>query len=275
MKRAIIVIVSLVLLVESFWLVAIPERYILSLMETAFSGAGLHLRTEGFRKGLFFNFSARKMVLSKMGTLERSGEASNPLAGSAFPLVIFQDVSGRVDLPSVLKANPRLGIDCSLHGGEVKGVIGLTDNSATEISGHGLQVRDIPFLGRIGIRGEGNLSGHLSFDKGEGEATFAIEETKLGGLSFGAVILPLNLFQNIRGAFRIKEGIAEVRSFTMEGDGVYARLKGRITQGGLDMTVELMTDASFRSETVFRQVLEQYEVSPGYYVMPLKAPLRL
>ena len=100
-----------------------------------------------------------------------------------------------------------------------------------------------------------------------GEARFSIREARFEGAFPGVDFLPLDLFQSIRGSLTIEKTIT-VKSLTLEGRGVYARVNGNIKGNSLDMKIELMMDSSFGQEPVLAKDLGQYRVSPGYYVIP-------
>ena len=85
--------------------------------------------------------------------------------------------------------------------------------------------------------------------------------------------MPLEMFQEIKGAATINDEAVEVRSLALSGKGVYGRVSGNIKGTNVDMTFELMTDSSFDLRSLTHAMLGQYNVSPGYYVIPLKGKM--
>ncbi|MDH5203807.1 MAG: type II secretion system protein GspN, partial [Nitrospirota bacterium] len=61
-----------------------------------------------------------------------------------------------------------------------------------------------------------------------------------------------------------------ISSLSLQGDGIYARVKGNIKKNVMDLTLELMQDSSSADKSSLLLFLENYKVSPGYYVIPIK-----
>src|SRR5208283_3123798 len=69
MKKLLFAISALFILAVSVWIIAIPERMILELTDNVLSERGFHIISDGFKKGLLYNFSAQKILLSKTSGL--------------------------------------------------------------------------------------------------------------------------------------------------------------------------------------------------------------
>ena len=110
-------------------------------------------------------------------------------------------------------------------------------------------------------------------NNGIGEVKFWVVDTSLKSASWGGGFVPLEVFQEIKGAATIKDETVEVRSLALSGRGVYGRVRGSIKGMNVDMSLELMTDSSFGLGSLTHAVLGQYKVSPGYYVIPLKGKM--
>lgn len=244
------------------WLIAIPEGAALNLLEDAIGRDDIYLETNGFKKGLFYNFTAERIFLKK----RNQGTADDTL-------LIFDEVSGSLNILSVLKLRPEMGFDCKMNAGKVAGTIRLTGEGAVKASGSGINTSGIPFLELLGIKGEGNLACSLHLSKGRGEARFSVDNAKISMDSSGFFLIPLSVFKDIRGAMIINDGTMEVRSFVLEGSGVYARAKGSIMENRIALNLELMLDSSFAAGYFVHAMIERYKVSPGYYVIPINASL--
>ena len=72
----------------------------------------------------------------------------------------------------------------------------------------------------------------------------------------------------------VTPGVVKVSSLALEGEGVYARLKGRILNGSaMDLTLEVMPEASFADRSFLIALIQGYKVSPGYYAIPIKGEM--
>ncbi|MGD1076481.1 MAG: type II secretion system protein GspN [Thermodesulfovibrionales bacterium] len=277
MKKAILIVCLIVLAVFGSWFIVMPEPFLINLIENALTSENVYLKTEGFRKGFFYSVTVEKILLMKRGDLKRNetGVPGLSVASSQadVPLVILNDVTGKVDLLSVARLNPQLDFESHLQGGRVTGEVDLAGKGAVAMKGNDISIEAIPFLDLIGIRGRGDLSGTFRSGNGQGEITFSVMNAKLKNTSFEGVFLPLEVFHTVYGLVTLRDGTVDVRSFTLQGDGVYARVKGNATGRKLNMDVELMMDSTFQATPILQALVRQYQVSPGYYVIPLKVAL--
>ncbi|MGO9613273.1 MAG: type II secretion system protein GspN [Dissulfurispiraceae bacterium] len=261
MKKIIFAISVFFILAVSVWIIAIPERMILELTNNILSEKGMHVISDGFEKGLFYNFSAQKILLSKT-----SGLDAEP------PLFTCDNVKGGMNLISVFKLAPTLVFKCSVNNGVVTGDVRLTGAHDFTSEGQGIDFKGIHFLEHYGVSGDGRLSWNMRLVKESGEITFSIADAKLQGISVMR-FLPLNLFQDIKGLLLISNGVVEVRSLALKGDGIYARMRGTVSADKLDLTMELMVNSLLKADSLILKALESYRVSPGYYVVPLQQKL--
>lgn len=257
MKKAVITLIAIFVVFIGLWLVAVPESLIVRHMEDALGRQGMKVRIMGFSKGLLYNFSVNHIYLS---------------TEKDFPIVSVNDLYAGIDFLSFLKFKPQLEISGIVNGGRVYGVIALrgqgTGGGRTiHVNGEGININAMPALERFGVRGNGNLGFDLHLMDNAGEVKFSILEARFEGALSGAEFFPLDLFQSVRGTLTIEKMIT-VKSLTLEGRGVYARVNGNIKGNRLDMKIELMMDSSFELEPVLANILGQYMVSPGYYVIP-------
>lgn len=254
--------ISLPVVVFGFWLIAVPESAMTDALEGALGADSVYLKAEGLKKGLFYDFSADRIFLMKKG----SGEYGER------PLVMINGLRGRLDFISLIKFAPALKFEGTAGKGVVSGEVGIMGNSSLEVRGGGIAISEIPFLESFGISGEGLLSGDCLTEGKKGEIRLSLTDARLGNTYIGDAFLPLSLFDGMKAAVAIVDGAAEVKSFAMSGKGVYGRIKGRIMERRMDMSLELMADSSY-SAPIPLQLVERYKVSPGYYVIPLKGEL--
>lgn len=260
MKKIVIAIVVLSVFIAGLWFVALPEDRMIDLIESSLKKDHLYLKTEGFKKGLFYNFSAETILLEK-NDINRNSEAA---------LLTLYNVNGRVEFMSFFKLNPEFSFDCRIGNGVAAGKVGLTGKHSLMIRGDNIRINGIPFLESIGLYGDGILSGSYSVQDRKGEIRLSLSDAKLKSTYLGGVFLPLDLFNDIKGVLTINDETVEVQSLTMSGKGVYGRVRGSIKTNRMDMTLELMTDSSDATTALPLAMLEMYKAAPGYYVIPLK-----
>ena len=264
MKKTLVVISVLLCLVLGFWYFAVPEQVLLGVIESSLTRAGLYPEIEGFKKGLFYGIGIERLTIVKEGRGN----------GGTRPLIVLETIEGKLDLPSLFRLSPSFGFECDAHGGRIEGKVSLTGTRAFAVHGRDIRIDELTFLRTWGIDGSGSLSGTLRIEKENGEARFSIPDAKLKATTLGGLYFPLDLFHEIRVALLIKGKALEINSFTLQGDGVRARVKGTIREGELLGAAEVMPDASFAAGAVLDAALGQYRASPGYYVMPIRINLR-
>ena len=264
MKKTAVAFIALLLLVACLWFIAIPESLIADLIENSLSREYLYLKTEGVKKGLFYNFGADRILLKK------KGKGGDPDA----PLLVFSNVKGRGELLSFFRLRPELRFDGSMNDGDVTGFVRLTGTDRLMITAGNVRINGIPLFEPLGIYGDGILSGSFLVRDNSGELKFSVRDARLKNTSLGGVFLPLDLFHDAKGAVRFNnDNTVEVQSLAMTGAGIYARVKGTVKGNDMNMSLELMTDSSFAPGSLFKMMLERYRVSHGYYRVPLKGGL--
>jgi type II secretion system protein N len=260
MKKLLAAILILAALVWGLWVIAVPGSVVVRAIEDSVKSDGISLQVEGFRKGLFYNFKADGLQINKAGE----------------GLLSVGDLRGRIDLLKLITLKVAVPFEGRIGGGTLRG------DAVFERNGYGLRMDldgaeagELDFVRRAGLNGSGMLSGQLQMTDGRGEARFSIEEAKFDALSYSGVIVPLNFFEQARGSVLFNGGgDIEVQSISLEGPGIFARAKGSIKAGMLDMKLELMPEESVVPENLLTAVIGQYKVSRGYYVIPLRTALK-
>ncbi len=260
MKRALIGIFALFVVLEGVWLVVLPEGLIRGLLEDSFNNDYVYLRSEGFKKGIFYNFSVSRLSLMKRG----AGGGPDAL------LLEVDDLKGKVDLLSVIAFRPGVTLRCRMNDDQISGKVALTGRGRTTFGGDNIRMKNIPFLEAIGIHAEGVMSGSFSMENNTGSVKVSLADASFANSSSLGAFLPLEVFHDVKGAATIGNGAVEIQSLAMTGAGVYGRVKGSAKGGNMDMSFELMTEPSFKLEPLLQAMIERYKVSPGYYVFPLK-----
>ena len=260
MKRSLIAAVVLVFLVFGLWIIAVPESLLTNLVEGAMHDGSLRLGVTDMRKGLFYNFSCGNITLTKNGK----------------KLLSVNNIEGRINPLSLLLLKLNVLFSGDLSRGKVNGTIDLfRGKSHVTVSVNGAELQYMPFFALLGIEGQGILSGNINIRNEKGTITFSAADTRFSPAAFAGVAIPLDVFTGARGAMTVDGSMLRIKSFALEGEGIYARLKGDITGGRMSLTMELMPQKSFRDQNLVFMALKRYEVSPGYYSIPLTGPLPL
>jgi type II secretion system protein N len=257
-KRLLIAGVVLVFLVFGLWIIAVPESLLSGLITASFQGSPVSIQVFDLQKGLFYNVRVGQIVLKKAGAT----------------LLSVDNASGRLIFSSLLKLRPGITFHGDIAGGTVAGTMYLSKGRPdVDIVLKGAQIGGVPFLAQAGLNGRGVLSGEYRFLHTEGKLKFAVEDADMKTASFGGVPVPLDMFHTARGAMETKGSVLSVTSFAMEGKGVYARIRGKVIDNVLNLTMEVMPDASFARQNPVFSLIGRYEVSPGYYSIPIRGEL--
>ncbi len=183
-------------------------------------------------------------------------------------LLTIHDIDITPEPSSFFTLVPQLNINGKVNLGKVHGLIAIRYPAPDmHIVGENIQIKDLPMIERTGISGDGTLKFNFLRGDRKGVVTFSIDNAKLKGDVTGIGVLPLDVFKNVRGLFTI-ENTVHVDSLTMEGKGIYVRMKGTIKESNFDGNIEIMMDSSFDLYAVLEALLGRYKISTGYYVIP-------
>jgi type II secretion system protein N len=100
------------------------------------------------------------------------------------------------------------------------------------------------------------------------------------GLKISGVPLPDADYPEVQGVLRAGSGTITLTSFTLQGEGIYSRIKGDMPLVGtlgaapLNLTIELMPKPEFLEKQKFVfLLLAKYLATPGHYEIPLRGTL--
>lgn len=256
LKWLLIVLLCVAGIIWGAWVIVLPEDLLLEMLQSP--QGDITLNADGLRKGLVFNLKADAVTIIKEGEdILRIEDAKLRLN----PLELF-----------ILRASLRF--EGNVSGGEITGTAVIKKKGLeASLRIEGAEVSDIAFIKRLGLLDRGVISGQLIFKDSTGEAKVSLNNALFKDRTFSGVPLPLHIFSGAKAAFSIKEGLLSITSFSLEGDGIYARLKGEIRGSAMDLKAELMPQAGFK-EKIYLIPLERYQTSPGYYVIPVKGDLK-
>jgi type II secretion system protein N len=234
--------------------VAVPESLMIRFIEKKLSVRNISFATVGLSKGLFYSVNIDRVLVNKK-------DAS---------LLIFQDVHVTPDFIALFTFKPRLRIQGKMNTGTVDGTIGREDGGiSVTMSGRNIQTNGVPLLEYAGISGEGALSFQFQQTGKSGEVRLTIDNANLKGSLNGVPAVPLTAFNTVKGALLTGDAITTIRSLTMEGKGIYARLTGEFANNRLNGKIEIMADPSCELYSLLQVALKQYMASPGHYIIPV------
>jgi type II secretion system protein N len=230
---------------------------------------GYTFRAQEFAKALPLGIKARNLeIADERGILLRAESALVRLR--MLPLL-----AGKVSF------SYRLGI----VGGDIRGNFSPLRGGEMDVAISRLRLEDIPFfLTATGTRVKGNLSARASFrgfgNRAAGEAQLEAKGAELAGVKIGEMPLPDAVYDTVRVALKVSGGNAVLESATLQGAGLYVRLKGDFpvtTPFGaapLNLTLELMPKPDFLEKQKFVfLLLAKYLISPGAYQIPIRGTL--
>ncbi len=254
MKYILISFALLVLFVIGTWMIAIPEETILGLIANSLSDSTMQIECNGFKKNIFFGFNADSISIKKN---DRT-------------FITVENVSGHISLFQIVRLKLPLILSGTIGDGRIAGTAELLrGDREISLTIDGTEVASIPFFDLLGLKGSSRLSGTMVMQNGRGDIQFDMKDTHFVSGTFGSISIPLNDFRKAQGALEIRNAGIKVKSFTMEGPGIYSRIKGDITGGKMNLTLELMPEKSFTDKNLVFSLLAKYMVTPGFYSVPL------
>jgi type II secretion system protein N len=238
------------------WLLAVPSSLIETQIEKALKQSGeksMSLSVTGLKKGIFFTLSADSLDLLM---------DNKP----AMQVSVF---SGTFSPRHLLGGQLAFNIEGNIGTGDVSGTVKLPIDG--NISIKNAELNAISYFARFGIDINGNLSSEINIKNDYVHVVFNIPDLSIGD-SESSVIPLLNTFRTMQGALSIRGNNINIESVSLEGEKGYARLKGDITNGVMNLKLELMP-LTGKLNTLESMFIGKYIVSPGYYVIPIKRPL--
>jgi type II secretion system protein N len=247
----------------------IPDRELKGVVVRALARQGYTFRAAGFGKAFPLGVAARDLHIDDdRGELLRADAATVRLR--LLPLL-----TGEV----VLVCEARIG------AGRLAAEISPLGKGRLELNASGVHLDAIPFFATVaGARVKGELRAEAAF-RGQGpamtgELKLEVKGAEVGGVKISELPLPDAAYRNVQGMLRAGGGKLNLESFTLEGDGMYARLKGdlplapAVAASPLNLVLELMPTADFldRQKFVFL-LLVKYQKSPGHYEIPIRGTL--
>ncbi|MCX8030624.1 MAG: type II secretion system protein GspN [Thermodesulfovibrionales bacterium] len=254
LSLALIVTLSIFLILISLWIIIIPEEVIEDYLIESIKLQKIQLKTEGIKKGIFFSLCIENIFLKNTNNLT---------------ILEIKNLKIQPDYITLLRLNPTLTFTGQIHSGNLSGLYILRQRKIT-VFGKDIKIEESPLLKSININGNGKLSFDLTSGNAEGEITFTIKDLKLKNIFLpNGYILPMELFEYIEGLIAFNKNSVEIKTLSLRGESIYAKIKGNIIAESLDLNMEVMPEASF-NKLSYLMIIEPFKVSPGYYIIPLR-----
>ncbi len=259
MKKVLIVVVAVPIFFWCIWIV-IPASTAQSMIENSLKDRNIQIEVTGFRKGILYNISIDEITFSNTG-----GE-----------LLTFRAIDAQINPLHLFLLKLRGSFEGVLYDGYAKGLIALKKNSGEiALDFQKANIQEVPLFRLAGIKATGTIAGKFVMKNDTGHIEFTTNDASFEPAVFSGVVVPLNFFHSGKGSLNIYGNTVSIPSVALEGEEIYARLKGTIKNSVMDLDIEVMPGKSFVENPLFVHEFEKYKVSPGYYVIPVKGNLSL
>ncbi len=256
LRVSLIILVSIPIFIILIWLFAVPESLIKEQIDNALARSGndnLRIIFDGMSKGPLLSLNADSI------NMEIDGKPAVAVTG--FKCNFAPQYLAARELGFLIKGD--------IANGNLEGYFKLPVDGKIHIER--AKLNSIPYLTNMGLDINGSLSSDITIQDESVTVEFEIPDLDIAESAL-SVIPFLNTFHKIQGALSIKNNIITFDSVSLEGDKGYARLKGRIKNGYMNMALEVMPEAG-KLTSLEKMIIGKYIVSPGYYVVPIKGPV--
>jgi type II secretion system protein N len=238
------------------WLFAVPTDLIHEKIEDSISNTGnadIQTNIKGLRKGLFLTLYADSLRLNI----------------NKAPALQIKDIVVRFNPKYLIKWQLAFSIKGKIGTGDINGLYKLPNLGEIKIDN--AELNAIPYWRQFGIEIDGDITSHINVKNDTIRVTFKVPNLDIQD-SFPAITPFMNTFRRMQGAVSLKGNTIIVDSISLEGEKGYARLKGDIRNGFMNLVLELMP-AVEKLDALESMLIGKYMVSPGYYIIPVEGPL--
>lgn len=258
-----------VLLFLALTLAFIPDRALEQAVASALATEGYTFRAAAFGKAFPLGLQGKRL---EIGT-------------DAGPVLVLDRAEVQLKILSLLAGRITIGLDGRVGAGAVTGSVTVAPKKRLELTVKDLQLDAIPFFGTVaGMQAKGIARVAVAIQGAgagaKGTVQLQVRGAELSGIKVGETPLPDATYREIQGMLRVGGGRATLESFTLQGDGLYVRLKGEmpvstpLNASPLNFALELMPKPELleRQKFVFL-LLTKYLTSPGHYQIPIRGTL--
>lgn len=256
LRNLLLLVIGISVFILFLWLIALPDSVIKTTIENSISNNGrlnINPSIKSLRKGLFFTVYAESLEL-KIGKTTA---------------LIITDISSRINPLYLLKKQFAFSIRGKIGTGDIKGFFKLPESGSLKINK--AEFSAIPYLASAGLQGKGLISARLNLKNNIMDAVFEIPDADIHSSTI-AIPMPISSFRKIQGALQLQGNTIKITSISLDSDKGYARIKGEVMNGSINLTLELMPSAG-KLEPIESMLISKYRISPGYYVIPVKGTL--
>ncbi len=256
-------------LLVSLTLIFIPDSVIRDFVDHSLQNNGLTMRAVYFGKAFPLGIKARGLEIS-----DARGR-----------LIKLDDAVARISITSLLIGRVVVNFHADIGNGSIKGSFSHRRGNSFTFQARDVHLEDIPFFQTVtGARVKGNLNTDAVFREDgpmrNGEIRLLINGAVLNGVKIGGTPLPDASYETVQGMYRLTGNRGTLESLSLQGKGIYVRLKGEIPfvsppgAAPLNLTLELMPKPSFLENQKFIfLVLTKYLTTPGHYQIPIRGTL--
>ncbi|MBI4689806.1 MAG: type II secretion system protein GspN [Nitrospirae bacterium] len=255
-RYILLLVIGISLIIIGVWLIVISEDTVREAIRYAIGNNDLRIEIEGLKKGLFYNLKAEKVLFVSKDK----------------DLIFIEDVSLRMNPFYLFLLRHKSSFNGKIKEGIVAGDLAIRGKKIhADIRFNRIDIRDIPYLEVIGFKGNGILDSDIIYEGTRGIIKFTVDNLRLEPFNLSGITLPLEIFDKAGGRVNLESDGIRIESLSLEGKGIYGRLKGSIMNNQADLTLEIMPETSAGDKFPALMLIGNYKVSPGYYVIPIKA----
>lgn len=247
--KTLCIISAAILFIILTWLIMIPDDLIKIKIEDSISDSRFNASINNLRKTPFFAIRADSLVIKTDG---KEVIKIDKLTVRFNPLYLF-------------KKRLRFSVNGKIGDGEVYGDFELPEKGILNVNKVGLGA--ITYLNYIDFKGTGNLSANIYLKEDSVYIKFGIPDLNI--IDTGTLFFPLaDTFHRIQGAITLQGNSININAIGLEGEKGYARIKGDTKEDVINLTLELMPYPD-KLTPIESMLISNYQVSPGYYVIPI------
>jgi type II secretion system protein N len=240
----------------SCWLIVLPNSFIKATIENSISNHGnpkMEVFVRGLKKGIFLTVFANSIEVKNEGKV----------------VLIITDIFSRINPLYLFKKQVAFSVRGKIGTGDIKGFFKLPESGALKIDQ--TEINAIPYIQSLGLKVSGLVSAQVNFKNNNIDVYFKTSPVDIQD-TITEIPLPFHSFQKIQGVLHLQANTIKVPSISLEGEKGYARIKGDITDGFMNLILELMPSAD-KLQPIELMLIGKYQISPGYYVIPIEGQL--
>ncbi len=247
---------ALIIFVLLLWYVSVPQELIEKQIKRSIArslGNDITVEITGLSKGPLFTLHFDRIEIYK----------------DTLHALTITDLSTQINPLYIYKKNIELSLNGKIGTGDIRGTFLLPDGGS--FSAQKIELASIHYLKGLGIESSGYLSADAILNKSSSEIRFTVGDLNISKSPLSVIPL-ISSFKSSQGMLTVAGDKLSVRSLSLDGDKGYARAKGYINKGMVDMKFEFMPEFG-KLEEFEKILIKQYESSPGYYVFPYRGSL--